>query len=85
MKRRLELSPKLTYEKLAQELGCTRARICQYLTLLKRLPMESIRRIEHCTDPAVLQRITERRLRSITEIADAGLRRREIRDLLSNP
>jgi len=51
-----------SYREVAQEFGVTREEVCQYLSLLKRLPDDLVKDIESETRPEVLRTMSYRRL-----------------------
>ena len=51
-----------SYAEVADDFGVTRAEVCQYLALLKRLPGELVKSIETETRPEVLRTMSYRRL-----------------------
>lgn len=53
---------------VARAYGVTRASVCQYLTLLRRLPAEVLAEVEVEKDPARLKQLT---LRKLLEAAQA--------------
>ena len=51
-----------SYREVAKEFGVTREEVCQYLSLLKRLPDDLVKGIETETRPEVLRAMSYRRL-----------------------
>ena len=51
-----------SYRQVALEFGVTREEVCQYLSLLKRLPDDLVKGIETETRPEVLRTMSYRRL-----------------------
>ncbi len=51
-----------TAAEVARAYGVTRASVCQYLTLLRRLPAELLAEVEVEKDPVKLSKLTLRRL-----------------------
>jgi len=51
-----------SYRQVALEFGVTREEVCQYLSLLKRLPDDLVKGIETETRPEVLRAMSYRRL-----------------------
>ena len=51
-----------SYREVAQDFGVTREEVCQYLSLLKRLPDDLVKGIESETRPDVLRTMSYRRL-----------------------
>ncbi len=51
-----------SYREVAQEFGVTREEVCQYLTLLRRLPDDLVKSLETETRPEVLRTMSYRRL-----------------------
>jgi hypothetical protein len=51
-----------TYQEVAREFGVTREEVCQYLTLLRRLPADLVASIETETRAEVLRTLSYRRL-----------------------
>ena len=51
-----------SYREVAQDFGVTREEVCQYLSLLKRLPDDLVNDIETETRPEVLRAMSYRRL-----------------------
>ena len=65
----LEDVPDRTRAEVAEMFGISRARVTQYLNLLK-LPPVIVGFLETNEDPAILHYFTERRLRLLTRLAD---------------
>ena len=65
----LEAVPDRTRAEVAEMFGISRARVTQYLNLLK-LPPVIVGFLETNNDPAILHYFTERRLRPLTTLAD---------------
>jgi hypothetical protein len=61
---------------VARAFGITRASVCQYLTILRRLPPEVLAEVEGETDPATLKRFTLGRLLNLSTVSTVGARRR---------
>jgi ParB-like chromosome segregation protein Spo0J len=53
------------YREVAQDFGVTREEVCQYLTLLRRLPPDLVSAVEKEQQPAVLRRLSYRKLLAI--------------------
>ena len=51
-----------SHREVARDFGVTREEVCQYLTILKRLPAEFVKNIEAETRPEVLRTMSYRRL-----------------------
>lgn len=51
-----------SYRQVAEQFGVTRQEVCQYLTLLRRLPAELARRVETETRPEFLREFSYRKL-----------------------
>jgi len=66
-----ELPSIQTYAQVAQHFGVSRARVCQYLNLLK-LPKEMVNHIESIDDPEESRYFTERRLRGILKSEESS-------------
>ncbi len=58
-----------SYREVAQEFGVTREEVCQYLTLLRRLPDDLVKSIETETRPEVLRTMSCRRLLTMARSA----------------
>ena len=56
----------VTYEDLANQLGITKARVCQMIALYKRLPARITDFLMNTNEPEILEHFTERRLRPLT-------------------
>jgi ParB-like chromosome segregation protein Spo0J len=54
-----------SYRQVALEFGVTREEVCQYLTLLRRLPPDLVSAVEKEQQPAVLRRLSYRKLLAI--------------------
>ena len=61
---------------VARALGVTRASVCQYLTLLRRLPPDVLAAVEREKDPAKAKAFTLRRLLRAAADARGGRSRR---------
>lgn len=61
--------PNTTYDDLAAEAGVTKARVCQMISLCKRLPAEITEFLMDAHEPEFLKYFTERRLRPLTQLA----------------
>jgi hypothetical protein len=84
LRKRLNSEEGMTQEKLGAEFRITRARVCQYLALLRELPRDCISALECCRDAGLLKSITERRLRRIAAIKSVKEQREMIRELLQD-
>jgi DNA-directed RNA polymerase sigma subunit (sigma70/sigma32) len=51
-----------SYREVARDFGVTREEVCQYLTLLKKLPVDLVKSVEMETRPEVLRTMSYRRL-----------------------
>jgi hypothetical protein len=51
-----------SYREVARAFGVTRAEVCQYMALLRRLPAELVHAVENETRPEILRRMSYRRL-----------------------
>jgi hypothetical protein len=51
-----------SYSEVAQEFGVTREEVCQYLTLLRRLPADLVSAVEMETRPEILRTLPYRKL-----------------------
>lgn len=65
----LNENPSATYDDLAAGAGLTKARVCQMITLYKRLPIEITEFLMDTHEPKILKYFTERRLRPLTQLA----------------
>jgi hypothetical protein len=61
---------------VARAYGVTRASVCQYLTLLRRLPAEVLEAVEVEKDPDRLKQLTLRKLLAEALVGGQGDRRR---------
>lgn len=73
---------KCSQAEIAAQFGVTRQEVCQYLTLVKRLPVDVIRRIERESVPRRLRRLSLRRLLTIARVPTAAQRLKASRRLL---
>jgi DNA-directed RNA polymerase sigma subunit (sigma70/sigma32) len=51
-----------SYREVAEEFGVTREEVCQYMTLLRRLPAELVHAVETETRPEIMRTMSYRRL-----------------------
>jgi ParB-like chromosome segregation protein Spo0J len=58
-----------SYREVAQEFGVTREEVCQYLTLLRRLPVDMVKAIETETRPEALRKMSYRWLLTMARSA----------------
>jgi hypothetical protein len=70
-----------TAAEVARAYCVTRASVCQYLTLLRRLPPDLLARVEFEQEPARLREMSLRNLMAIAKLDGVGDRRR-LRELL---
>lgn len=54
-----------SYRKVAEEFGVSREEVCQYLTLLRRLPAGLVSAVEKEKRPEVLRKLSYRKLLAI--------------------
>ena len=69
-----------TAAEVARAFGITRASVCQYLTILRRLPPEVLAQVELEKDQAKLKHVSLRRLLMSAKSNNAGGRRRRTTD-----
>ena len=67
---------------VARAYGLTRASVCQYLTLVRRLPADLLDKVEAVTDRDRLKRLSLRQLLAGAEVEGEGKRRRALVDRL---
>jgi hypothetical protein len=67
---------------VARAFGVTRAGVCQYLTVLRRLPADLLDRVEAEQEPARLKEVSLRKLLGVAKIERAGDRRLRLRALV---
>jgi hypothetical protein len=67
---------------VARAYGVTRASVCQYLTLVRRLLPAVLAALEVEKDPVKLRQLTLRRLLEVAHAEGQGERRRQLRALL---
>jgi DNA-binding transcriptional regulator YdaS (Cro superfamily) len=70
---------------VARAFGMTRAGVCQYLTLVRRLPAELLDQVEAETDPRCLRKLTLRRLLEAAAADDPERQRAKLEALLRRP
>lgn len=63
---------------VARAFGITRASVCQYLTLLRRLPTEVLAQVEAEKDAAKLKGFTLRKLLDVAKVEGPAERRRRL-------
>jgi hypothetical protein len=61
---------------VARAYGVTKASVCQYLTLLRRLPPEVLAELKVETDPARRKQLKLRRLLEVAQVEGKGAQRR---------
>ncbi len=61
-----------SYREVAQEFGVTREEVCQYLTLLRRLPADLVCAVEKEKRPEVLRKLSYRKLLAIARSDQAS-------------
>ena len=71
-----------TASEVARALGLTRAGVCQYLGLLRRLPADLLDRVEAEEEPARLKEVSLRKLMAIAKMERAGERRQRLQALV---
>jgi hypothetical protein len=64
-----------TYQQVADRFGVTRAAVCQYLAIIKRLPTDLVRAIEVETNPDRLRALSLKRLVRIARLDTEEARR----------
>ena len=62
----LETYPNSTYQDLADEFNISKARVCQMIALVKKLPKEIIDYLSNINDSKSISYFTERKLRPLT-------------------
>jgi DNA-binding transcriptional regulator YdaS (Cro superfamily) len=67
---------------VARAYGLTRASVCQYLTLVRRLPSDLLDEVEAVTDRNRLKRLSLRQLLAVAHVEGEGRRRRQFAMLL---
>lgn len=68
---------------VARAYGLTRASVCQYLTLVRRLPADLLDQVEAVTDRDRLRRLSLRQLLAVAQVGGEGARRRRLQGLMS--
>lgn len=71
-----------TYQQVADRFRVTRAALCQYLSVVKRLPADVVDAVEAETNPVRLRALSMRRLVGIARLATVGARRSALVNLL---
>jgi ParB-like chromosome segregation protein Spo0J len=61
-----------SYREVAQAFGVTREEVCQYLTLLRRLPADLVSAVEKEKRPEVLRKLSYRKLLAIARSEQAS-------------
>jgi hypothetical protein len=67
---------------VARAFGITAAGVCQYLTVLRRLPADLLDRVEVEKEPGRLKEVSLRKLLGVAKIERAGERRLRLRALV---
>jgi DNA-directed RNA polymerase sigma subunit (sigma70/sigma32) len=67
---------------VARAFGMTRAGICQYLTLVRRLPADLLDAVAAETDPRLVRRLSLRRILQAAAVGKDEARRRFLEELL---
>ena len=82
----LSANGQLTVQNAADAFRISKATVCYYSALIRRLPVELVTWLERAKDPRVLGYLTERRLRPITRLVGDNqiLRLKSVLSALSN-
>lgn len=82
----LSANGQFTMQAAADAFRVSKATVCYYSALIKRLPVELVTWLERAEDPRVLGFLTERRLRPITRLVGDNqiLRLKSVLSTLSN-
>jgi hypothetical protein len=67
---------------VARAYGLTGASVCQYLTLVRRLPADLLDQVEAVTDRDRLKRLSLRQPLAVAQVEGEGMRRRQFAKLL---
>jgi hypothetical protein len=71
-----------TYQQVADRFGITRAAVCQYLAIIKRLPNDVVRAVEAETSPTRLRALSMKRLVEIARLDTEEAKRAALAALL---
>jgi len=74
-----------TYQQVADQFGVTRAAVCQYMTIVKRLPDDVVRVIEEETSQGRLRVLSMKRLVGIARLHTKDARRTAVEAVLGAP
>ena len=74
-------NPGSTYNDIANEFGMSKARVCQMVALVKKLPIEITDYLMNTYEPEVLKHFTERRLRPLTLLASDDDKRKKFDEM----
>ena len=79
----LEKIPGSSYKDVAKEFNISKARVCQMIALVTKLPEEIIERLINKNEPESLSYFNERQLRPLTQIKNPELQKEKFGELLS--
>ena len=71
-----------TYQQVADRFAVTRSAVCQYLTIIKRLPADLVQAVEAETNPARRRALSMKRLVGIARLDSDEARRAAVAGLL---
>jgi hypothetical protein len=72
-----------TYQQVADQSGITRAAICQYMTIINRLPADLIDALDAKTDSTQVRSLSMKKLLRIARLGDDAAQRAAVADLLT--
>jgi hypothetical protein len=74
-----------TYRAVGEHFGVTAAEVCQYLSLLRKLPTDIVAAVEHENDPRRLRVLSLRQMRALCRLPSEERQRAAFAKLLAAP
>jgi hypothetical protein len=72
-----------TYQQVADRFGVTRAAVCQYMTIINRLPTELVEALEAQTGSTPVRGFSVKRLLRIARLSGDAAQRAAVADVLA--
>lgn len=73
-----------TYQQVADQFGVTRAAVCQYMTIIDRLPADLVDAVDAETDSTHVRGLSMKRLLRIARLSGDAAQRAAVADLLAH-
>ena len=81
----MNANPGASYADIARQFGVNRISVCQYVTVVRRLPPALVRRISCETDPRAMRRLSLRKLLRIARLKSSSAKTVAFRRLSAVP